>query len=272
MSTAVVTPAHGRHAHLANQHLTLERGTVLPDLYVVVAMADPALADWCPQGRLRPEAVGVAGTALGLPLAAARNAGVARALDAGADTVICLDVDCLAGPGLVEAYAAAVSAAPEVVWSGPVTYLPPPPRAGYDLADLVSLDDPHPARPAPPPGAHERGADPRLFWSLSFALHRDAWLRTGGFCEDYVGYGGEDTDFGQVVVASGLEHGWTGSARAFHQHHEWHDPPVAHAADIVRNGRVFHDRWGWWPMTGWLEGLEQRGLVRRAGDHWETVA
>ena len=43
--------------------------------------------------------------------------------------------------------------------------------------------------------------DLRLFWSLSFALDAGDWDALGGFCEDYVGYGGEDTDFGQTVVA-----------------------------------------------------------------------
>ena len=35
---------------------------------------------------------------------------------------------------------------------------------------LPELDDPHPARPAPPPGELVPDADPDLFWSLCFAL------------------------------------------------------------------------------------------------------
>ena len=270
MSTAVITIAHGRHDHLVAQHRSLVAGSTLPDEYVVVAMDDPDLLGWCPDGPLAPVLLPVPMTPLGLPLAAARNAGVARALEGGADTVICLDVDCLAGPDLVAGYTDAVERSPEVVWSGPVTYLPPSP-SGYDLGSLASMDDPHPARPAPEPGEHQLGAAPDLFWSLSFALHRQAWLGTGGFCEDYVGYGGEDTDFGQTIVAAGLGLGWNGTARAYHQHHESHDPPLQHVDDILRNGRLFHDRWGRWPMTGWLEEFERRGLVRRAGPHWERV-
>jgi len=269
MSIAVVTIAHGRRAHLDNQHRSLGLGTLIPDHYVTVAMDDVELLRWCPDRDPVPMPVEAPTTPLGLPLAAARNAGVARALDAGADTIICLDVDCIAGAGLVAGYADAVAQRPDVVWSGPVTYLPPPPAEGYDLSRLDAVDEPHPARPAPAPGERETGADPCLFWSLSFAVHRDAWLATGGFCEDYVGYGGEDTDFGQVVVASGLELGWTGSARAYHQHHESHDPPLEHVEDIVRNGRIFHDRWGWWPMEGWLTELERRGLVEAVAGHWQ---
>jgi GT2 family glycosyltransferase len=234
-------------------------------------MDDPVLEEWSPGSAPPPTTVAVPTTPLGLPLAAARNAGVERALAAGAETIVCLDVDCIAGPALVAAYAEAVAARPDVVWAGPVTYLSPAPSGGYDLDGLDALDDPHPGRPAPAPGQQEIGADPTLFWSLSFALHRDAWAATGGFCEDYVGYGGEDTDFGQLVVSSGLELGWTGSARAYHQHHEVHDPPIEHVDDILRNGRIFHDRWGWWPMTGWLEEFEERGLVERDGVHWRRT-
>ena len=112
-------------------------------------------------------------------------------------------------------------------------------------------------------GERITGGDPDLFWSLSFALHRRAWLRVGGFCEEYVGYGGEDTDFGRSVVSAGLELAWTGSARAYHQHHEVEDPPVRHLDDILRNAAIFHRRWGRWPMGGWLHEFERQGLITR---------
>ncbi|WP_447643731.1 glycosyltransferase family 2 protein [Nocardioides zeae] len=108
-----------------------------------------------------------------------------------------------------------------------------------------------------------------LFWSLSFALHRDAWAASGGFDEAYAGYGGEDTDFGQRCARAGLDLRWDGAARAYHQHHPVSRPPVEHAADIVRNGRLFAARWGWWPMTGWLEEMAELGVVRRSDDGWE---
>ena len=45
-------------------------------------------------------------------------------------------------------------------------------------------------------------------------------------------------------------------------------PPVEHLDDILRNGRVFRDRWGSWPMRGWLEAFERRGLVSRRGEDY----
>ncbi|WP_445256839.1 glycosyltransferase family 2 protein [Nocardioides aurantiacus] len=267
---AVVTLVRGRREHLVRQQCSLSRGTVLPGQWVVVAMGDPDLDDFEPREGVRPTVVHVDADPASLPLAAARNAGAEHALARGARVLVFLDVDCLAGTHLVAAYDAAVTDDPDVVWSGPVTYLP----AGLDeeqLATPWTLDSPHPARAMPPPGQHLLGAPPELFWSLSFALSGSAWQRTGGFCEDYVGYGGEDTDFGMLVVERGLEHGWLGDARAYHQHHPTSAPPVQHLEAVVRNGALFRRRWGWWPMTGWLEAFEERGLVVREGDDWRLA-
>lgn len=266
---AVVTIAHGRHAHLAAQHRSLARGTRRPDHYVVVAMDDPAITPTTRDG-LTSTVVRVERTAGRLPLASARNLGVRTATAAGAEVVVLLDVDCLAGERLVEAYAAIVTAEPRTVWSGPVTYLPPAPAEGYpdDPADLAAWDDPHHARPRPAPGEVERDLDPDLFWSLSFAVAPATWERVGGFCEDYTGYGGEDTDLARSVLASGTALAVTGDARAYHQHHPVSSPPVEHLDDILRNGRLFHARWGVWPMTGWLEAMADLGLVRCEGQEW----
>ncbi|QCW52597.1 glycosyltransferase family 2 protein [Nocardioides dongxiaopingii] len=263
----VVTIAHGRHDHLEAQHRSLALGTRRPDRYTVVAMGDPGIEPATVAG-LERSVTRIDTTALGLPLAAARNQGVADLVEHGADVVVLLDVDCLAGPGLVAGYAGVVTAHPDRLWSGPVTYLRPPPATGYDLAALDDLDAPHPARPAPAAGEVAPAGDPDLFWSLSFATTPAAWSAVGGFCEDYVGYGGEDTDLGRCAAAAGVELWWVGAARAYHQHHPVSSPPVEHLDAILRNGRLFHARWGRWPMGGWLTAFEELGLVRRDGDGW----
>lgn len=263
----VVTVVHGRHDHLRAQQETLARSPMRPDVYVVVAMGDPevgAVLGADPQ----PHVVPVDLDPWGLPLAAARNWGMDLACDLGCDVLIGLDVDCLAGPALVSGYAEVVRAEPGHLWSGPVTYLDPPGPEGYPLGRLADLDAPHPARPAPRPGEVEHGGDPALFWSLSYALSAASWHRTGGFDEEYVGYGGEDTDFGQRAASVGLCLGWVGAARAYHQHHPVSSPPVEHLDDILRNGRHYRDRWGEWPMRGWLDELTERGLVVRRGSDY----
>ncbi|MBY6367847.1 glycosyltransferase family 2 protein [Rhodococcoides corynebacterioides] len=245
MTTAVVTIAAGRHDHLRAQEAGLRSGTAQPDVRVIVAMGDPDV----------PGATVVVPADGALPLARARNVGARLALDAGAEVLVFLDVDCIPAPNLVASYTEHVRDG--VVLCGPVTYLP----RGADPGRLAELVNPHAARPNPPAGQVERGENWDLFWSLSFAVTATTWTDLGGFCEDYEGYGGEDTDFGWTARERGAHLHWLGGAHAFHQWHPVSSPPVERLDDIVVNARVFHRRWGRWPMTGWLTAFAERGLV-----------
>ena len=209
----------------------------------------------------------------GLRLAAGRNAGAERAIALGASLVVFLDADCVPGPDLVARYEAAASAHPHALLCGPVTYLPEG-HVGMDDDSLDAATRPHAARPSPEAGetvvaGHDEYP---LFWSLSFALAADTWARTGGFEPGYEGYGGEDTDFAFTARSLGLPLVWVGGAHAYHQWHPTTSPPWQHLDDILRNGRRFADRWGEWPMGGWLEAFREGGAVRVAEDGgWERV-
>ena len=258
MNAAVITLARGRHDHLRKQAEAL--AATPPADYVVVSLGDPDLSSVLTGIDHRLIEIAVPPSEE-LPLAAARNAGAAAAIGNGADLLVFLDVDCIPSPGLLPSYAAAAAHRPDALLCGAVGYLPPAPPTGYDLASLVDAR-PHAARPAPPPGEVWLATDRRLFWSLSFAVTAENWRRTGGFCERYVGYGGEDTDFAETAHAAGIDLYWVGGAMAYHQHHPVSAPPVEHLQAILRNGRLFAQRWGWWPMSGWLEAFADRGLVR----------
>lgn len=265
---AVVTVAHGRHEHLLRQAAVLRE--VAPDVeHVVVAMDDHEIRGLLARSR-RTSVLDLPGTPLGLPLAAARNLGVSRALADGAGLVVLLDVDCLPGPHLLTRYEEAAGEAPGDLLCGPVTYLAPDDRP-RTVHELPPLTDPHPVRPAPADDELVRGGDHDLFWSLSFAVTAGTWRRLGGFCEEYVGYGGEDTDLGWSARAKGVGLTWVGGAHAYHQWHPVSSPPVEHVDDVVRNARIAHARWGRWPMRGWLDAFAQAGLVRW-GDDGPVVA
>ena len=158
--------------------------------------------------------------------------------------------------------------------SGEVGYLPPvPDPLDYREQDLARLARPHPARPALGVNEVRVAEDLRLFWSLSFALDAGDWDALGGFCEDYVGYGGEDTDFGQRLGATEGTLLWVGGATAYHQHHPSESPPVRHLDAIVANANRFHDKWGWFPMEGWLEHFAATGLAELERDtgQWRVL-
>lgn len=205
-------------------------------------------------------------------LAAARNVVGDEAVRSGAEVIVFLDADCIPGPGLLSGYRAALGREPWGVHAGAVTYLTA--EGTPDLALLDELTDPHPARPNPPAGQLRRAATDEyvLFWSLSFALTATTWRRVredfGGFCEEFAGYGGEDTDFGLNLRRTGVPLWWVGGAHAHHQWHPVSNPPVEHLDDILVNAEVFHRRWGRWPMEGWLAGFEALGLAYFDGERW----
>jgi len=199
----------------------------------------------------------------GLRLAAGRNRGAERA---DADLLVFLDADCLPGPDLLRRYRTAADAHPGALLCGPVTYLPEGVRP-RNATELPARTAPHAARPAPPDGENVPG-DHRLFWSLSFAVTARTWCTAGGFHEAYEGYGGEDTDFAYAARDAGVPLVWVGGAHAYHQHHPTSAPPWQHLDDILRNGRLFADRWGSWPMEGWFDAFAAAGAVERTPAGW----
>ncbi len=262
----IVTVAHGRHTHLAHQLRLLAQSD--PDsAHVVVAIEDRGIAAVAQRhrGARDVDVIALDSHPLGLPLAWARNMGVRHALARGADVIVLLDVDCLLGVGALSRYARAATTCGPALLCGPVSYLDegvvPPKLPG----SLRGLRAPHPARPDPARTALLRSGDYNLFWSLNAALTPETWSHIGGFCEEYVGYGGEDTDFGWAARANGVDLVWVGGADAYHQHHPVSSPPVEHLDAIVRNAHIFHNRWGEWPMLGWLDAFAAQGLVRFDG-------
>jgi GT2 family glycosyltransferase len=269
MRSAVITTVHGRAQHLLRQLDGISSSAQLPDIHVVVAIDDPAVTDVVAASGHTVDVVACDKGPGPLPVAAARNIGALTALNDGADLLVFLDVDCIPGRNMLRRYHQAVMD-PEhrdALLCGPVTYLPPPQDSdvGYPLA-LEAMTNPHPARPAPRDGDIIANTDYELFWSLSFALTSSTWVTVGGFCEQYRGYGAEDTDFAQMARSADVPMRWVGGAHAYHQFHPVSDPPVEHVNDIVRNATVFHRRWGSWPMRGWLQAFSERGLISWSGN------
>lgn len=272
MSTrvAVITPASiNRLDHLQRQRRFLDEvGSAGIDVVRVEAWLDteppptPPSSLWVhvPPGRD------------GMRVGAARNAAASLALAQDVDVLVFLDVDCLPGPSLLERYIEATHAHPRDLLCGPVTYLHSIQRPST-AHDLSALTRPHPGRPLPPDGATVAATDDEfdLFWSLSFAVTPDTWTRLGGFDEAYEGYGAEDTDLGRRARALGIGLRWVGGAHAYHQWHPAGSPPWRHLDDILRNGALFAERWGEWPMRGWIDGFIEGGAVERHGDGFRRV-
>ena len=82
---------------------------------------------------------------------------------------------------------------------------------------------------------------------------------------------GEDTDFGRTVATHELPIWWVLGAKAFHQYHPHHMPPVHHLDSVLANARRFAAKWGEPTMQHWLRAFVLMGLVERAGDGWRKL-
>jgi GT2 family glycosyltransferase len=259
VTVSVLTIVKDRPGHLAQLVEGLRRSTVPPDELIIVDM-----------GSLVPVSVGDVPFPVrlsrlectGLPLAAARNEAARMATG---DTLLFLDVDCIpmrdlvgAITGLVESQNALVCA--EIWYLGPDDA-----RTDWTESDLLIGAVGHPVREFPARGFREEH-NAGLFWSLAFGIRRAQFFDLRGFDETFTGYGAEDTDFGFRAKAAALPLYFLGGVGAFHQYHAVFDPPLQHMEDIVRNARLFHERWGAWPMEGWLAQFEKAGFICRNDD------
>ena len=250
---SVLTLVRGRAECLRNLMRGLAGQTLRPR-ELVIAWMQPEPAPDLPDPGCPIRHVIVPGERM--PLAAARNC-AADAASAG--LLVFLDVDCIPSPTLVAAYAEA-AATTRGLLLGEVVYLPPGASA-HDPATLDRLAQAHPARPAPPASGLRPEPDAGQLWGLSFAVAAADWRAVGGMDEAYDGYGGEETDFAARLAATGLPTYWVGGARAYHQHHPVHVPPLQHFAPILANAARFHARHGRWCMTYWLGQFRDAGLI-----------
>ncbi|MDA8870476.1 galactosyltransferase-related protein [Rhizobiaceae bacterium] len=256
-SVSVCTIAGGRDAHLHALVEGLSAQTVPPSELVIGRLQSVPYGN-LPATSFPVRQVSIVGKRM--QLSRARNRAAATA---GGETLVFLDVDCVPGPALVERLTEAAQAGCAM---GDVRYL-----AQDDIAEDRCFDrlwragTEHPARAFSSrfgPGTH-RLADATEFWSLCFAIRRDAFWEIGGFDETYEGYGGEDTDFAMALEGLQIPLQWCSQARAVHQWHPVQKPPLDHLQDIVRNANLFHAKHGRWCMDYWLDQFERDGYVAR---------
>lgn len=251
---SVCTLAQGRDAHLVNLVKGLALQDRMPDELVIGVMQSAPYALPETPFPIRQIMVG----ADGIALAAARNA-AARA--ARGDLLLFLDVDCIPDPAFVADYARQLEAV-DALLMGEVLYLPAGVTDhGLDFDRFRSAGVKHSERAGPPETPLGDCTDYRCFWSLNFAMRRATYLSLGGFDEGYVGYGGEDTDFGRIVATAGVPLKWCRGARAYHQYHPHHMPPVHHVDSVIANAGRFRDKWGHFTMEHWLKAFTLMGLV-----------
>ena len=239
----------------------------LPDECIVIHMNEPAqsLGNWpfpCQHSTYESAEVP-------LPLTGARNA----AAKAAGDLLLFLDVDCIPAKEMVAEYEKACEQVPNAIAMGNVHYLPKKITTDWTENALRMQSAPHPKRDITDFASLAKEENYGLFWSLSFALSHTLFNQLGGFSDGYPGYGAEDTDFAWKARAKGIDLRWVPAALAFHQFHTSTVPPWHNFKSIIYNAKVFYQRWGEWPMDGWLKVFADEGYIdwTLEGDHLEII-
>ena len=258
MTISICTLAHGRADHLVNLVKGLNHST-RPPMELVVAVMQKERYELPSSGfPIRQVMVDAAQ----ICLSGGRNIAAAKAQG---DLLVFLDVDCIPAPALIEDYAAAHRKY-EGVLMGEVGYLPKgATNDGIAFDRFESIAVKHSERAGPPEGMVGACSDYRCFWSLNFAIAARTFADLGGFDERYIGYGGEDTDFGRTFASAGVPLWWVKGAKAYHQYHKHHMPPVHHLDSVLANARVFADKWGEPTMQHWLRAFRLMGLIEPNG-------
>lgn len=248
-----------------------------PDLEVVVVHAggtqDPgAIADRFESLDVRivelvhvNDGADVGGEAIAY--SAARNLGAAHARG---EHLWFADADTIAGPHAAIEMQGALQCH-DALLTGVISYLPPDADTSCGFDELRELARPHPARPAPVGDGVDLSFRHELVWGLSMAMRRSTFAAAGGFDEGYHGYAGEDTDLAVALRAHGVPAGVVPGVEVLHQHHDSWEPPLHQFNATIENARRYHDKWGEWPMEGWLGQFENLGLIDRDGDSLYVV-
>ena len=264
MSLSVCTLGKGRDTHIVNLVHGLNRQRVAPIELVVGVMQDMPYA--LPDTSFPVRQILLGSDAM--PLAAARNAAASAAT---ASRIAFLDIDCIPTPDFVGDYCDRLGERDAIVM-GEVLYLPAGATdEGINFDHFAALGEQHSERAGPPDEALGVCTDYRCFWSLNFAMRRDRFLSLGGFDEAYVGYGGEDTDFGRTAAEAGVPLLWCRGARAYHQYHPHYMPPVHHLDSVLANARRFRAKWGHFTMEHWLRAFEMMGLIEKRGSDYARL-
>ena len=271
-SISVLTLVRGRQNHLDHLIAGLRAQIRKPDELVIAYMQEqpPAVPSDCP---FAVACVHVGGNPM--PLAKARNK---AAQHASGEIFAFLDVDCIPDRQFAKRAAEAVNEEPLGVFLPEVHYLPAAPDGWMEdegnYPDYVTLEwagERHPAKPDLRHRAIDAIGDFGELWGLAFILTAETWYNAGGMDEHYVGYGAEETDFGRRLERGGAKLFWLGGTVCYHQHHAVHKPPLQHFDSIVRNARLFRERWGDWCMDYWLDDFARRGLIERDDEELRVI-
>ncbi len=268
LKASIIIIVSGRKTHLLNTLDGIENNTLVPSEVVIVSMNEKLELNPKKSYSFELKLVDLFLPSHRLPLAQARNTGVENAKE---EMLIFLDVDCIPSANFLDKMATCLSkfVDNDFMKTGLVMATPrylnflseEEKQAGIaeDINFLMENSQFHPYRPEIIEPC-QRNEQYELFWSLCFGLSKTRFKEIGGFDENFVGYGGEDTDFSFMAREKGVPF-FLSNAIVFHQQHAVSTPPLGHFKDIVTNANAFYKKWNRWAMEAWLEEFVKLDLI-----------
>lgn len=254
-----------RKNHLQNLVESLIDSKMQPDELIIVCMDDkiPQL----PVTPFKIKSTNIQTKNDCLPLAEARNK---AAKIAQSDNLIFLDVDCICSNNLVDIFHDHLSQE-NALYQGSARYLLANwQQHNWTLSSLFQQSVPNLLQGAELKENQKVNHPHELFWSLCFGIKRETFFSLNGFDSQYLGYGGEDTDFAFTVRSHNIPC-YKISALAYHQYHFSYDPPLNHLTDIVKNARIFYAKWHMLPMKKWLFKFSEMGYVKMKNNQIDII-
>ena len=264
---SAVTIVKSRTEKLTNLITQLEQCSPTPDELVIVWMAPPSDLSLVRSDKF--DIVHKFVTQDALPIAKARNKGMSAAKHAN---LVYLNVDAVIAPSLFRDGLLALRDNTVVITS--VVFLPnerccKPYRQiskdekeiGYLASndDTLPEDDNNEIPSRDQEINHGKFSDDSIC-STVFFIRKADFQKTGGFDEDYAGFGLNDEDFFTHCRSLGfsLEQLPT---RTFAPHRPNYQCPINHLLDFVHNAQRFHSKWGFYPCTDVLNAYADEGFI-----------
>ncbi len=199
----------------------------------------------------------------------ARNAGARATIG---DRLVFCDADTIPTAGVARRLHDVLGEHDALV-TGEVHYLPPDVDTLRPIAELQSSARPHPGRPTPKfeTVAVDLSFRHELVWGLCMGMRASTFHEVGGFDESFRGYAGEDTDLAMAVEHSGRPAGLVTRAIVLHQHHDSFEPPLHQLRATIANAQRYREKWGVWPMGGWLAQFADLGLITWSDESIEIL-
>ena len=251
---SVIIIYYNRPENLRNTLKGLAAGSVLPNEVVVVEM-DTKKSDIDFFNLNYTHHLLYNKNSKMLPLASARNKGAELA---NYENLVFLDVDCIPSKTFIAGVQTQLPFENKLFMGTP-KYLIQSLIESVDNLEEKSVD--HPRRPKV--SEVTLSNDYGLFWSLCFFISNELFYKVGGFDDQFIGYGGEDTDFALKIKHAEIEFYITPYI-VYHQQHAFYRPPLNHFNAIVQNSNVYFKKWNRWPMEKHLQKFSEIGLI-----NWE---